>query len=296
MLDLKDHERALIWIDGRFSIILDAGLYALWAKFRNIQAEIIDARNVLFEHEELHTILKSAGTDRLLNMFSIEQGQVAVCYQDGEYLKTLTPGQYASWMKVGKVKMFPVDIREKALDITGQDIMTADKVTLRINAILNWQVTDAVKSVETIGDIDQALYRKAQLALRAIIGTRDLDSLLADKNALVSELESTMIQGAHAFGAKIISLGIRDIILPGEIKTLLNKVIEAKKASEANVIARREEIAAMRSQLNTAKLIESTPALIRLKELEVLEKVAENSKLNIMLGEKGLTDRIVNLL
>ena len=101
---------------------------------------------------------------------------------------------------------------------------------------------------------------------------------------------------AAEFGVKVISIGIRDVILPGDMKTLLNKVIEAKKASEANVISRREETAAIRSQLNSARLMESNPALMRLRELEVLERVAQNSSMNIMLGEKGLADRMMKLL
>jgi regulator of protease activity HflC (stomatin/prohibitin superfamily) len=90
--------------------------------------------------------------------------------------------------------------------------------------------------------------------------------------------------------------GIRDVLLPGEMKTLLNRVTEAKKSAEANLIVRREETAAMRSQANTAKLLEGNPTLMRLRELEILEKVAASSKLNVVLGEKGLAERVVNLL
>ena len=93
-----------------------------------------------------------------------------------------------------------------------------------------------------------------------------------------------------------LSLGIRDVILPGDMKDMLNKVIEAQKAADANLIMRREETAAMRSQANTAKLLDNNPTLMRLRELDVLEKIAGNSKLNVVLGEKGLADRVVNLL
>ena len=86
------------------------------------------------------------------------------------------------------------------------------------------------------------------------------------------------------------------MILPGEMKDLMNKVTEAKKAAEANLIARREETAAMRSQANTAKLLAENPTLMRLRELEVLEKIAANGNLKVMLGEKGLLDRVVNLM
>jgi len=150
--------------------------------------------------------------------------------------------------------------------------------------------------VTAADDVRQALYREAQLALRAILGARELDQFLADKDAVGKELEESVRRRVGALGLEIISAGIRDVILPGDMKDLMNKVTEAKKAAEANLIVRREETAAMRSQANTAKLLENNPTLMRLRELEVLEKVAGGGKLNVVLGEKGLAERVVNLL
>ncbi len=103
-------------------------------------------------------------------------------------------------------------------------------------------------------------------------------------------------QRVAALGLEVISVGIRDVILPGDMKDLMNKVTEAKKAAEANLIVRREVTVAMVSEVNTAKVLEGSLTLIRLRELEVLDKVAASGKLNIVLGEKGLAERIVNLL
>jgi regulator of protease activity HflC (stomatin/prohibitin superfamily) len=295
-LDLKDYERAFVWIDGRFDRILDAGRYVIWSKFCRVEVEIVDAHQVLSDHKDLNVILKSKEVEKVLNVFTVEEGHVGVYFKDGDYVKTLVPGQYASWMKVGKVKLYPIDLRETVLDVGGQEIMTADKVTLRMNALLTYRVVDARKMVERVNDVSQALYREAQLALRAVIGTRELDVLLADKTVVASELETTVRRRAEEFGIKVISLGIRDIILPGEMKVLLNKVIEARKAAEANLISRREETAAMRSQVNTAKLMQENPSLMKLRELEVLEKVAASSELKVVLGEKGLAERIVNMI
>ena len=90
---------------------------------------------------------------------------------------------------------------------------------------------------------------------------------------------------------------MRDVILPGEMKELLNQVTSAKKAAEANLISRREETAAIRSQANTAKLLDASPTLMRLRELEVLEKVAESSNLQVLLGDTGsLSDRVAKLI
>ncbi|MFM8729626.1 MAG: slipin family protein, partial [Planctomycetaceae bacterium] len=102
-------------------------------------------------------------------------------------------------------------------------------------------------------------------------------------------------------GLAITSVVIRDVILPGDRTELMNRVTEAKKAAEANLIARREETAAMRSQANTARLLAENPTLMRLRELETLERIAAAGKLSILVGdkaagEKGLAEKIVGLL
>jgi regulator of protease activity HflC (stomatin/prohibitin superfamily) len=114
--------------------------------------------------------------------------------------------------------------------------------------------------------------------------------------AVAGKLEEAVRRRAGELGLEVVSVGIRDVILPGDMRDLMNKVTEARKAAEANLIFRREEVAAMRSQANTAKLLTDNPTLMRLRELEVLEKIASTGNLNVILGEKGLADRVVNLL
>ena len=296
VLDLKDYERALVWIEGRFSHILPPGLYAYWTVLKDVRVEVVDARSVRFEHKDLPVITRSPCVDRVLDLATVEPYHQGVLTIDGEYVATLPPGRYTFWKNMAQVKFVQEDMREAMFDVSGQDIMTADKVTLRMNAMVTYRVIDARTAVGTSEDAKQALYREAQLALRAVVGARELDTFLTDKDAVATELAEVVRPRAKSLGLELISVGIRDVILPGEMKDLMNKVTEAKKAAEANLIIRREETAAMRSQVNTAKLLQDNPTLMRLRELEVLEKVAANSKLNVMLGEKGLADRVVNLL
>ncbi len=232
----------------------------------------------------------------LLESVTVEPGHAGLFFKDGRHEATLAPGAHAFWTGVARARVVDVDLREQVLDVAGQDIMTADKVTLRLNAVVVFKVADPLKAATAVEDHRQALYREAQLALRAVVGTRELDALLSDKDAVGRELDAALRVRAGAFGVEVVSLGIRDVILPGEMKELLNKVTEARKAAEANLITRREETAAMRSQANTARILESNPTLMRLRELEVLEKVSEKAKLNVLVGEKGLTDRVVKLL
>jgi len=296
VVDLKDYERGLVWIDGRFSHVLPPGLYAFWTTFRDIKVEVLDIRTVRCAHQDLAVILKSAQIERVLECHALPAGHVGVLFQDGNFVETLPAGRHAFWKNSAEIKLVPVDTREQILDVSGQDIMTADKVTLRLNALVTYRIVDARLSLSVADDARQALYRETQLVLRALVGVRELDAFLADKDGVIQELEQGLRRRVAALGLEVITAGIRDVILPGEMKDLLNKVTEAKKAAEANLIARREETAAMRSQANTAKLLQDNPTLMRLRELEVLEKVAASSKLNIVLGEKGLTDRIVNVL
>jgi regulator of protease activity HflC (stomatin/prohibitin superfamily) len=264
VLDLKDHERALVWVDGRFEGVYGAGLRAVWTAFRDVIVEVVDAREGRLVRQDLSAILR--------------------------------PGRYAFWRGLDRYETRIVDMREQALDVAGQELMTVDKVTLRLNAVVAFRVVDAVRALIAVEDYSQALYRESQLALRGVIGSRELEAFLSDKEQVAHELAGLIRERASTFGLETVSFGIKDIILPGEMKAILNRVTEAKRAAEADLITRREETAAMRSQANTARIFESNPALMRLRELEVLEKVADKANLSVILGENGLADRIVKLL
>ena len=296
VVDLKDYERGLVWIDGRFSHLLPPGLYAYWTTFRDVRIETVDARAVRVVHADLPVILKSQRVETFLDVVTVPAGFVGAWFKDGSFIETLPAGRHAFWKGMVESKVIPVDTREQILDVGGQEIMTADKVTLRLNAQVTYRVADVRQSLTFVDDARQSLYRETQLVLRGLVGARELDALLADKDGLAGELAAAIRPRVSAFGTEIGTAGIRDVILPGEMKELLNKVTEAKKAAEANLIARREETAAIRNQANTAKLLQDNPTLMRLRELEVLEKVAGSAELKVILGDKGLTERVMNVL
>lgn len=296
VIDLKDHQRALVWIDGRFSRILGPGQYAYWNQVRDVRIEVMSVTPVRFEHAESKTITRCADAARLLDICKVNRDFVGVLFLDGRYVDLLEPGNYAFWKDGTDARVVEVDMRESQVEVSGQEIMTLDKVTLRMNALVTYVVKDARRAVSASSDVRQSLYRDVQLALRAVVGARELDSFLTGKDDVAQELEQHVREQAKELGLEIRSVGIKDVILPGDMKDLMNRVTEAKKAAEANLIARREETAAIRSQANTAKLLAENPTLMRLRELEVLEKIATAGKMNIVLGEKGLADRVVNLL
>ena len=296
VVDLKDDERALVWIDGRFSRVLGPGLYSYWTGVREVRVQVVTIEDARLQHKELASIVRGSDAARFLDVCKVARDHIGVLFLDGRFADELAPGLYAFWKDAADARMVELDMRESQVDVSGQEILTADKVTLRINAGVTFVVKDARRAVSIATDVRQSLYRETQLALRSAIGARDLDAFLAGKDDLIEELETSIRDRASSLGLEVASVGIRDVILPGDMKDLMNKVTEAKKAAEANLIVRREETAAIRSQANTAKLLADNPTLMRLRELEVLEKIASEGNMSIVLGEKGLADRVVNLL
>jgi regulator of protease activity HflC (stomatin/prohibitin superfamily) len=114
-----------------------------------------------------------------------------------------------------------------------------------------------------------------QFAIREAVASRTLDDILGARDTIDAEVRTYVTGRAAKLGAEIGEIGVKDVILPGEVRALLNKVVEAERTAKANLIRRQEETASTRSLLNTAKLMEGNPILQRLKELEALEKLVE---------------------
>lgn len=296
IFDLNDDQVGLIWVDGRISGAIGAGVYAFWNQFHDISIDIFDIGDSEIEHAKLPVIRKSKVLDEFVNMFTVETGTEAILKKDGKFHRVLEPGQHMFWKDAGVFRSIHVEKREVKLEVSGQELITADKVTLRINAMVTSRVVDIRKAIGEVDDFTQALYKEAQLVIRETIGTRDLETILAEKDSVSQEMQTVLTKRAHRLGIEVLSFGIKDIILPGDMKDLMNKVVEAKKTSEANLIVRREETAALRSQMNSAKILESSPVLMKLKELEILEKIAGNTDLKVILGDEGLKDKIMKLI
>lgn len=296
VIDLKDTERALVWIDGRLDAILASGIHAYWNQNASIEIERYDVNDIRFVHPKLETILNFPGGVQHFNGVRVDANERVMLFRDGELIDQLGAGHYVYWRGGPSITWKSVDLREQVEDIQGQEIMTVDKVTLRVNLLLTHRVTDAVKAVTEVLDWRQTLYREAQLELRSAIGGRTLEKLLADKDELGAEIKNRLTARAAEFGVSVSGVGLRDIILPGDMKSILNQVIVAEKQAQANLIRRREETAAARSQANTAKLLEQNPVLARMKELEALQDILRGTDATFILGAGDLSEQIGQLM
>jgi regulator of protease activity HflC (stomatin/prohibitin superfamily) len=170
-------------------------------------------------------------------------------------------------------------------------------VALRVTLTAFRRIVDPERAVAATADVDAWLYRLVQFAIREAVAARTLDEVLAAKNALDAELRGFVRERVTEAGIEVTELGVKDVILPGEIRELVNKVVEAERLAKANQIRRQEETAATRSLLNTAKLMEDNPLLLRLKELESLERLVEKvGKIDLHAGDNEGLDALLTRL
>ena len=165
--------------------------------------------------------------------------QVGVLKVDGALAGLLQAGQYGFWRYNRQVSVELVDTRIQALEVSGQEILTRDKVSLRLNLAANWRYNDVLTAFSRLSKPLEYLYRELQFGLRAAVGTRTLDELLENKQSIDEAVSAHLAAKLEDSGLEVSGLGVRDIILPGEMKTLLAQVVEAEKAAQANVIRRR---------------------------------------------------------
>src|SRR5438105_3684050 len=249
-------------------------------------------------HRLTQTQLRQRAVTGLVGVLQVEVPQhgAGLLYVDGKIERLLEPGSYAFWKFHRNVAVELVDLRLQAIEVTGQEILTRDKVSLRLNLAATWRYTDVLKAYAQLAKPAEQLYRELQFGLRAAVGTRSLDELLENKTTIDETVFAHVRAKLSALGLELDGVGVKDIVLPGEMKTILAQVVEAGKAAEANVIRRREETAATRSLLNTAKVMEDNPVALRLKELETLERVAERiDKISVFGGLDQVLNGLVKL-
>ena len=240
--------------------------------------------------------LMRSGLTKAMTSVEVADGKVGILSVDGVISRVLEPGTYWFWMLGRKHVVKLVDVRWQTHEVTGQELLTADRVTLRVNLTADYRVTDPMVAVTAVKDYAEALHLAVQLAFRKTLGALTLDALLADKVAVSDEAAAKVRAEMLKIGIEVGEIALKDVILPGEMREILNRVVTAEKEAEANVIRRREETNATRSLLNTAKVMAENPVMLRLKELEALEAIAGKvERLTVLSGTEGLMNDLVKL-
>ncbi|MCS3529977.1 slipin family protein [Chryseobacterium sp. JUb7] len=275
VIEVKDGEIVLVHENGIFKEVLNVGQYAFWKDIVKREFQKIDLTKVEITEKISKTILENMKLKNFTRKFVVTNQYKGILLIDGKLTKVLDAGTYYFWNNEILIEIKSADMRMQQMEIAGQELLTKDKAMLRINFYVRFQVENIEKALMENKEYDKQLYILMQLALREFVGALTLDELLVKKDSVGKEILENLGNKAEELGLKASDAGIRDVILTGEMKEIMNQVLIAEKKAQANSIMRREETASTRSLLNTAKLMEENEVLWKLKEMEYMEKIAD---------------------
>ena len=272
---VKDNELVLVYENNNFKKVLQAGRYFYWKGFVNRVFQTVDTSKIYITEKIDKALFSNYELNKYIRLFEVATYEKALLLVDDVYAKTLTGGTYRFWRNDTTIKIAKVDMRQLQLEIAGQELLTKDKANVRINFYTQYKVTDIDKALLGNKDYEKQLYILMQLALRTYVGGYTLDELLEKKENIATAVFEEVANKTNQLGVTVLNCGIRDVILTGDMKEIMNQVLIAQKKAQANIITRREETASTRSLLNTAKLMEDNEMLFKLKEMEYVEKIAD---------------------
>lgn len=298
LVNLGTNEVGLVMKSGKLEDVLAPGTRKLyWKGVVEVEVRVVSLAEGLEVEGSVVKRLRQLGVlERLTVSLIVPEETAGMVFVDGKLVRTLAPGAYAFWNFQKNVGVEMVELRVQSLEVSGQELLTRDKVSLRVNLAASIRVTDPVAARTKVAKYGDHAYRELQFGLRKAVSAKTLDELLGDKASLDADIFGYVRSHVTGLGVEVLGVGVKDVILPGEMKEILNSVVQASMSAQANVIRRREEANATRSLLNTAKLLEESPVLMRLKELEALEKVTEKiDKLTVFGGLDGVMKQLVSL-
>lgn len=290
-----DTELVIVYKNGQFSQVLTSGRYVFWKGLVDYNFTRVDLTKIYITEAIDKALFAKYELAKHIQKFEVGATEKAVLLVEDVYVKTLTGGTYRFWRNETTVKMAKVDLRQLQLEVAGQELLTKDKAAVRINFYVQYKVTNVERALLENKEYEKQLYVIMQLALREYVGTYTLDELLANKLQVANAVFEDTKTAAEKLGVTVLYCGIRDVILTGEMKDIMNQVLVAQKKAQANVITRREETASTRSLLNTAKLMEDNAMLYKLKEMEYVEKIADKIGEITLSGNGNMVKQLTEL-
>jgi regulator of protease activity HflC (stomatin/prohibitin superfamily) len=206
----------------------------------------------------------------------VREFERGLLYREGKFVELLPAGRYSYWIWE-HVHVDPVDIREMSQTVEGQEILTSDKIGVRITLIAQYRVVDPVTARHTVGDFASQLYQDLQLTLRDAVTGRSLEDLLKERDALSVKIQESVAPRVKRYGVELARVGVKDMVLPGSVRSIFLQEVEAELKGRASLVAARHEVAAARARANTAKLLQENPHILRMQELETLAALASKA-------------------
>jgi regulator of protease activity HflC (stomatin/prohibitin superfamily) len=204
-----------------------------------------------------------------LKRTTIFEYQRGLKYTKGRYVETLGPGQY--WVLPAFTSIAPVDVRSESVSITGQDVLSADGVTVKLSIAAEFEIFDPHLAINKNANFRSALYLALQISLREIVGKEKIEELLQNRAGIGPKLLDLTSTKASALGVKLKLADVKDLMFAGDMKKAFAQVVKAQKEGQAALEKARGETAALRSLANAARMMDDNPNLLQLRALQALE-------------------------
>lgn len=295
VIEVKDNEIVLVFEKGNFKTVLEAGQHLYWKGLVERTYTRIDLTKIEITEIKDKNLLQDYRLAKYVKTFEVFAYEKAILLIDDTFEKILDSGVYRFWKNATSIKVSKVDMRQLQLEIAGQELLTKDKAAIRINFYTQYKVIDVKKAILNNKDFEKQLYIAMQLKLRTFVGNYTLDELLDQKQDIANAVFENIKDSVDTLGIDVLYCGIRDVILTGEMRDIMNQVLVAQKKAQANIITRREETASTRSLLNTAKLMEENDMLYKLKEMEYVEKIADKIGEITIGGNDGVVKQLKDI-
>jgi regulator of protease activity HflC (stomatin/prohibitin superfamily) len=247
--------------------------------------------------------------------FIVSESFVGLLYEDGAFVQTLKPGRHQfkiKWFNRIQRTVKRIDMRERSLTIKGQEILTADKVAIRVSLLVYYRVKHAESAAHNVSSYEERIYEDVQLAARRFLASRNLDAILSDRNEISDNVKINVSEAAEGYGVEIIRADVKDLVFPGNLRQIMNQVLETERRAEAKLIEARKEAEAhkiksqaeneaiikkleaekaqlkisaeaeqeraqirLQTDLEQAQAMVNYPMLFRLKQIEALQEMAK---------------------
>ncbi|MDQ3815044.1 MAG: slipin family protein [Armatimonadota bacterium] len=222
-------------------------------------------------------------THGAITIYEYERG---LLYRRGRLERVLEAGRYRIWPFTHQ-RILIVDVRRATAQVTNQKLLTADQITVTLNIVADYEIADVAVAVHKVADFKAQLYEDVQLVARNVVGALTVDALLEKRTETNAQILDAVRPLAEGYGVRVLTVGIKDVILAPKVRDLLMKEVEAKRLAQAMLIGAREEVATLRALANAARLAAEHPHLLRLRELDTVRAFAQTPGNTIVVGVNG---------
>lgn len=202
----------------------------------------------------------------------VMQYEKGVVFTLGRYTSTREPG--LRWFIPYIQTMHKIDLRIMTVDVPKQEVMTKDNIPVNINAVVYFKVKDPEKAVIQISDYVFAVIQQSQSALKDVIGTNDLDTILSERKRIGEEIKDIVDQATEKWGIDIDAINVQEIELPEDMKRAMAKQAEAERNRRAMIISAQGEVESAKKMLEAAETLEKSPVTMQLKTLQTIKDIS----------------------